>query len=367
MNNFTTYPLFLQGALVMIFLLLIALFITYIYIVFIRWRGSVHTRLLSKYENKFRELLILDIIANENLRASDYEESLNQFKNLHLDRKKVRRILIKNIRHFRKLFLGRTNELLRKLYIDLDLHRDAINGLQSRNSDIIIISIKELIVMGIQDHRLTTDTFLSHKNRYIRQITRHYIIAMEDDGIAKVFDNLTQPMSGIEQLELFETITSLAIPNHPDFSQWIRIENPHTLVSLCLKLVVHFQQFASIAVINRLLETESQQLKNEAINALGKLLQTESESILVSLYDEEKDDAKLEIIKALGRIASGKRINFLKYILDNEPSILLRKYAAKSIVSHDVIGSSFMMNMHERASPENQVVLSHALNSNIRY
>lgn len=367
MNKFTSYPFFIQVALVVIFLLLIALVVTYIYIVSVRLKNNIVTRLSSKYQSKFREILITDIITKENPTVEEFEATLHKFKALHGDRKRIKNILIEDIKHFRAQFAGVTNELLRKLYIGLNLHAAAKDGIHSMEVDKVIFSIKELMIMNIEEPHLNTEVFLKHENQYIREITRRYIIAMEDNGIEIVLDDLTQPISGIEQLELFQAITGLGMREMPEFSKWIHIDKPYTLVSLCLKLVVHFQQFNSISVIEQLLVTDNQQLKKEAINALGKLLQKESELTLVNLYDEEDEETKIEIVKALGRIASGERLNFLKYIFDNESAIALKKHAAKSIVSHDIKSALFLTNMYKKASQENQVILNHALNTNIKY
>lgn len=367
MNKFAFYPFFIQVAIGVIFLLLIALVITYIYIVAVRMKNNIISRLSSKYQSKFREILITDIVTNENPSVEEFEETLNKFKALHRGRKIIKNILIEDIKHFRSQFSGATNELLRKLYIGLNLHASARAGIQSRNIDTVIFSIKELMVMNIQEPQLNDDRFLNHKDQYIRQITRRYLISMEDDGIERVFDSLSQPITGLDQLELFQAITSVGIREIPEFSVWIHTDNQHTLVSLCLKLAVYFQQFNSIGYIEKLLMVDNRQLKNEAINALGKLLQTESELTLVNLYDEENEETKIEIIKALGRIASGERLNFLKYIFDNETAITLKKHAAKSIVNHDIKSALFLTNMYKKASQENQVILNHALNTNIKY
>src|SRR5690606_3083423 len=117
---------------------------------------------------------------------------------------------------------------------------------------------------------------------------RRYIITMEEQGVVRVFDSITAPISGIEQLELFQVISELDILKIPDFGNWISNDHPHSLVSLCLKLIVYFQQYHAVPVVLQLLETEDNVLKNKAINALGKLLQKESEPSLIIMYDDQE-------------------------------------------------------------------------------
>lgn len=367
MNNFTSYPLFIQGALLVILITIVAVIITYFYIIIIRLKGNFDNKLRKKYEPKFHDLLIYEIVTNDSSSVKPSDLTVNKFKELDLRRKSVRLILIQSIRHFRAQFSGQTNVALRELYIKLNLQADALANLHSTRPHSIIMAIKELMEMNIFEPEIGTDSFLKHKNRYIREITRKYIIVMDEEGVSKVFTSIVEPLSGIEQLELFHVITEKGTSKICDFSNWVNNDFPSSLVSLCLKLIVHFQQYNSTPIILQLLATEDRTLKREAINALGKLLQVQSESDLVAMYDDEPEEEKIEIIKALGRIGSGNKLSFLKYVFDNEPAIQLKKHAAKSIVNHNSVGLFLFNNMYIKASPLNRTILAHASNNNIKY
>ncbi|MHA6697161.1 HEAT repeat domain-containing protein [Chryseobacterium sp. A321] len=367
MSPYNSFPLFIRITLVVIVLLIIAMGIAYIYILAVRVKSSTEKKRRIKYQAKFREVLIEEIFTKENLNINNLGVVVHRLATIHGGRKKRKRILIEDLKHFRTQFTGITSEALQKLYLELNLHSEALEGLHSFSSHEVILSIKELMQMDIKEPSLPTTKFLNHKNHYVRQITRLYVIELEENGIEKVFNHLTTPISGIEHLELFESVTGLGIAKMPDFSRWIDSTRPVGLVSLCLKLSVYFQQFASAPAIEKLLETDNQVLRNEVINALGKLLQSKSEISLVKRYDLEDEQGKSEIIKAIGRISSGSQLNFLKYIFDNEPNLFLKKHAAKSVVNHQAIGSAFLTTMYKKASLQNQQVLNHVLNSNIKY
>ncbi|MHA6728379.1 HEAT repeat domain-containing protein [Chryseobacterium sp. A301] len=367
MSPYDSFPLFIQVTLAVIVLLFLALAVAYISILGVRAKSSRDNKRRTKYQAKFREVLIDEIFTKENLKVNNLGVVADKLQAIHGDRQSRKRILIEDIKHFRTQFAGITNEALQKLYLELNLQSQALKGLSSFSKHKVILSIKELMQMGIVEPGFQSDKFLNNKNHYIRQITRLYVIELEEGGIEKVFNNLNKPISGIESLELFESITSLGTATMPDFSRWMGLDRPLGLVSLCLKLSVYFQQFASAPSIEKLLSSENEVLRNEAINAIGKLLQTGSELSLVNRYDLENEVGKTEIIKALGRISSGSQLNFLKYIFDNEPNVLLKKHAAKSVVNHSAIGRVFLTNMYKKASLENLHVLNHVLNNNIKY
>lgn len=367
MIKFSPYPFFIQAALVVIVLMLITLVITYIYIVSIRLKSNSTERFRGKYEPAFRELLINEIIANDEQDINSFELTVNKFRKFDLTKRKVRAILVQNILHFRLQFSGKTNEALRQLYIELNLHRDALNTLNYTDDNAVIMAIKELTFMDIYKEEIGSEKFLQHQNQYVREISRRYVIVMRDSGVTDVFDSITESISGIEKLELFQVITELKMARIPDFSSWIKEDQPYSLVSLCLKLVVYFQQYDCISTIIKLLETENNALKRDAINSLGKLLQEESESSIVSVYDVHNEGVKIEIIKAIGRIGSGKQLNFLKSIFDHESSIELKKHAAKSIVNHGPSGEFLFNNIFEKASLDSRLILNHSSNKNIKY
>lgn len=367
MNRFTSYPYFIQGVLIVILIVIAAVIATYLYIIAIRFKGYLDKRRRRRYESRFQDLLIYEVVANEGSSIMPSDATVYKFRDLDLDRRAVRRILIENIRHFRLQFSGKTAAALRELYIALNLQADALANLRSSNSNSVIMAIKELMEMNIFEARIGSDLFLKNENRYIREISRKYLIVMEDGGIAKVFDSITEPISGIEQLELFQVITEMEIMQTPNFGNWLNENTPSSLVSLCLKLIVYFQQYRNTSDIMQLLGTEDEKLKMEVINALGKLLQVESESSLIGIYDDQNTEGRIEIIKALGRIGSGNRLSFLKYVFDNEKDIELKKYAAKSIVNHNAMGSFLFNNMYIKASPQNRTILAHASNQTIKY
>lgn len=367
LQHFSLFSVLIKCILLVIAIVVIGTIVTYVCLVVIRLKSDRDNRLWQKYEPQFRILFINDIIGDENITRPRFLEAIQKFKEFELKSSSIRRMLKREILQFTTQFTGQMRQHLREVYEVLDLQSDAKANLKSSNAKKVIMAVKELLDMGVYDARVNSAAFLTHRNQYVREISRRYVISLEQGGISRVFDTLIEPMSRMEQVELFEAITSQDISSVPDFSRWISTGFDNSLVLICLKLSAHFQQYSSVSNIEELLTSDNDDLKKEAVNALGKLRQPSSEKSLVSIYDDQKDNVKAEILKAIGLIRSGTCLNFLKYVYDKEPSVELRKCAARSINKHDVKGSFLFANIYYNASEEDKVILNHAANTDILY
>lgn len=367
LQQLSLFSVLIKCTLLVIAIVVIGTIVTYVYLVVIRLKSDRDNRIWQKYEPQFRVLFINDIIGDENSARPRFLDAIQKFKEFELKSSSIRRMLKREILHFTGQFTGPMRRHLREVYEALGLQSDAKANLKSSNVKKVIMAVKELLDMGIYDARINTAAFLKHRNQYVREISRRYVISLEHDGISRVFDTLTEPISGMEQIELFEAITSQDISSVPDFSRWIHVGYDSSLVIICLKLSAHFQQYDSVSSIEELLESDKDELKKEAVNSLGKLRQPSSENKLVSIYDHQKNNVKAEILKAIGLIRSGTRLNFLKYVYDKESSVELKKCAARSISKHNVKGSFLFANIYYNASEENKVILNHAANTDILY
>ena len=365
MQLFMSFPLFIQAALIIITLSLLGWVVTLINLLYNRWKGNREDQERRDTEPLFQELFLHHIFLpkTEELQPN----VLQEFKMKYLGRKRVRRRLVADMLHYQQLFSGTIGSRMEQLYVSLELHKDSLKYLKSRKPKKLLLALNEFLNM----HLLLTDIDLEglqkHKHPLVREIARRYILKMTPNDPFQIFTNLDEPLSKREQIELFKVITEMEYRKLPNFAMWIQADRQPSLISLCLKLAVYFQQYDSIPVITRLLELEDAQIRKEAINALGKLHQDKAERTLVALYDHEEEDVKIEILKALGRINSGHYLNLLKQACEQEESIALRKHAAHSIYNHRERGQEVWDTLRSKEDPEIQTVLNHAANKLIRY
>jgi HEAT repeat protein len=168
-------------------------------------------------------------------------------------------------------------------------------------------------------------------------------------------------------VELFRIITSTSHIAIPNFAQWITYSNNKSVISFCLKLVVHYNQLKAIPAVLKLLDTKDHLLRAEAINTIGKMKIADAEDKLVYIYNNQPLNCQIEILKALGRIGSGKHTEFLKQEFMLSTDFELRKHAAKSLTNTEPPGSGLMEELMETSTPENRLILKHCMNPLIKF
>jgi|GEM_PF-5465650 len=367
MTQFFQFPLFIQIALVVIILCLIGLMFTSIGMASTRWLGYKNAQLTEKYEPIFLKLFTQLVFDFHPERTAENAQTIALAEKEYLQSKKVRRLLVGYILHYKTLFSGSVGRRLVSLYKDFDLQRDALSGLKSNRKETLVLALKELLDMQVPVDPLLFTVLKKHKQIQVREMARRCILTLSEQNPFQVFDELNEPLSQWEQLELFKVISEMNYNKIPKFAHWIHDKSDPSLISLCLKLTVYFQQYDSVPILIKMLKTTDVTLRAEVINALGKLHQPECEAAMVKLYDNEVEAVKIEIIKALGRTGSGDYLNLLKSIFDHEPSVLLRKHAAKSIIKHDALGKRVYDVLYKQGQAADRIILDHVANTNIKY
>lgn len=365
MQTFMGFPLFIQGAVIIIGISLLGWLINVVNLLFTRWKGNREDKERRKMEPVFQELFLHHVFLPEI--EEQQGESLQQFKARYLGNKKVRKRLIADILHYQQLFSGAIGDRLKALYQTLELYQDANKSLKSRKPDKLLLALSEFLDMQIWIEDIDLAKMQKHKHPLVREIARRYILKMVPEDPFQIFSNLEEPLSKREQIELFKIITEMEHRKIPNFALWIQQGREPSLISLCLKLAVYFQQYDSIPVISAMLDNEDISLRKEAVNALGKLHQGRAEKSLAGLYDQEGEAVKKEILKALGRISSGNYLNLLKHAFEQESSVRLRKHAARSIYNHRERGRDVWETLRNKEDETSQQILNHASNKLIRY
>ncbi|MBA3827468.1 MAG: HEAT repeat domain-containing protein [Taibaiella sp.] len=279
----------------------------------------------------------------------------------------VRAALIKALLGYKRNFGGDLGALLRKLYIDMDLQNDSFNKIDSSRWYRKIQGIVELTQMEIRISDVTILPLTNSKIPELRVAARNAYLQISKNNPFKFFDIATEPLLPWDRLEMFKIITTtkdIAIPN---FSRWISYSTNKSIVSFCLELIAHYSQHNAIPAVMHLIDTNDHFLRARAINCLGKLRAEEAEDKFIEIYTNQPINCQLEIIKALGRINSGRYIEFLKHEFLYSFDFYIRKNAARAIIRNVDIGSDTYNDLMRSSSTENQLILKHCSNPLIKY
>ena len=371
-EQFNLLPLFIEIALVFIFIAIMTTLLSYGSILFRRYNGYVYQKRLNHLSPIIEDLITEQVLLNEHL-GKDIPVEEIQFDQEAISKKifkkpEVRQILIDTLIRYRKNFRGEVGELLRKLYIDMDLIEDSFTKLRKFKWETKIKALVELTQMDIPISDSMLLPLTNSRNPTVRAASRNAYIQLSKNEPFKFFDIATEPILPWDQLEMFKIITTSKDITIPNFSRWVSYSNNKSIVTFCLKLIAHYDQQTAIPAVMDLLETKDHYFRAHAINCLGKLSAEVSEEKLVNIYTTQPSNCQIEILKALGRIASGKYLEFLKQEFLYSSSFDVQMNSARSIIKHNSQQSRLLLNeLMETTNEENQLIIKHCQNPLIKY
>lgn len=365
---FVYFPLIIQIAIVVSIFAVTGTVFTYLYLMVFRWYKARQHKKEMPLREKGNELLLEHIIYKSvNNPEAAVTVPAGAFDALRLDKRWHSQVFKSQLLEYRRNFTGDIPDLLRRLYLELGLHKSTVSQLQSGSRKQMIAALAELTGMGVLLEKDYILTLTQSSDKYIREMARCYIVQCSPDAPFEFLDHVEEPISQWEQFELFRIISLRKDIPVPSFVRWINPVFHPTVVDLSLKLATYYQQPEAIPVIIRLLPNVDDTLRAAMINSLGKLVAIDAEPTLVAMYPEQTLRCKMEILKALGRIGSGNYLDFLRQELEQTDEFLLMKHTAHSIVAHQSLSSGLVTQLQHSLTGTRQLVLQHSLNPLIKY
>ncbi|ULQ56145.1 HEAT repeat domain-containing protein [Flavihumibacter rivuli] len=286
---------------------------------------------------------------------------VQQLRSLPLRQPLVRDVLAKRLIHNKHNFSGEINEMLTRVYLMLGLHKESLADVVSKHRKVRLAAMHELYMMDIKVDESIVQPLLFHKDELTRKYARCFLIKHAPSASFEFLDQVKDQFLPWEQYELHAIMARRDCLDVPLFAQWIRSDLNPGVVSFSIKMAVHFKQHDAIPVLIRLLEEGSQELRKEAIVALGRFKSLEAEEALVLRYASESIPVKLEILKALGRIASGRCIHFLANVFYGATSVDIKKSAMRSLVEQGRQAASVIEDMIAEAKGIDKLVIQQSI------
>ncbi|MVT10636.1 HEAT repeat domain-containing protein [Chitinophaga tropicalis] len=369
--DFRDASLNIQIAIVFIVVAVTCTIIAYLSILTGRYKAYRREKKLARLHPVIDELLMEHILLNDELTsdipADQVQLPIEVFQQPVFGKKWARQALINRLIHYRNNVRGSMGEQLRNLYIQLELDKDSLKKMKSRKWDLKVQALAELTSMNMSIADVTILPLTNSRNRELRAAARHAYIKLSKNEPFKFFDVVTEPLLMWDQVELFRIISTtehIAIPN---FAQWITYSTNKSIVSFCLKLVVHYNQISAVPAVIKLLDTKDHYLRADAINCLGKMKIEEVEEKLIHIFNSQPQNCRVEILKALGRINSGKYVDFLRQEFLHSTDFEIRKHAAKSLIRNQWAAKGMIDELIETATAENKLILKHSMNPLIKF
>ncbi len=371
-ESFYGLELNIKIALIFIFIAVLIIIISYSSIMVRRYNSYVYNKRLNHLSPIIEDLITEQVLLNENLgkdiAVDDIEFDQHAISNKLFKKPAVRQILIDTLIRYRKNFRGEVGELLRKLYIDMNLIEDSFAKLRTFKWGTKIKALVELTQMDIPISDSMLLPLTNSRNPTLRAASRNAYIQLSKNEPFKFFDIATEPILPWDQMEMFKIITTTKDITIPNFSRWVSYSNNKSIVTFCLKLIAHYDQQSAVPAVIELLSTKDHYFRAHAINCLGKLSAEVAEERLVTIYTSQPVNCQIEILKALGRIASGKHLEFLKQEFLFSSNFDVQMNAARSLIRHNSQHSRMMLTeIMETTNEENQLIIKHCQNPLIKY
>ncbi|MCL6524342.1 MAG: HEAT repeat domain-containing protein [Thermoflavifilum sp.] len=368
-NWMEAQPPFIRFAIGVIILSVFSILFMYALLIITRLSYQWKSRRNEKFRQKAESLVIEHIFLHPDIeRVSPEQITLpdQQFRTeLGLNKYWQRQVLIDVVMYYHKNFAGKTAQILRRLYIQLRLDKISYRKLRSWRWNKKIEGLHELAEMQLQVPEVIMLELTTSRNRVLRMEAQAAYIRLSKNEPFKFFDHLKENLLAWEQLFLFEVITHTPGLNIPSFSRWLNYSDNKDLMLFCLKLIVHFNQFNSISSVIKLLDHRDARIREAAIDALGQLDAIDAEDQLIRMYVDQPTFCQVAIIRALGRIRSGRYIDFLREEFLRSQDYAVRKEAARAIIAHG--DESLIESLLLHAPEDRKRTLEHCLDPLIKY
>ncbi|TAE88977.1 MAG: HEAT repeat domain-containing protein [Bacteroidetes bacterium] len=312
---------------IVLIILFIVLFISFFITLMVARTTHRHRDHYEKSLKEKYELLLTGIIFNDedDLETEEFLESkkrvISHFKKHYLHLRKNRAYLREHILLLHKNFAGTAADVLRKLYIELKLDKEAIRELNSPDWGIQANAVKELAQLGITAAAKKIKRRTQHENHTLRIEAQVASIILETKDRFSFLGKDKNVLTEWHQLNLSQVIDKLDAEDIPQFKQWFSSTND-SVVQFCIKMTLQFDQFESTNDLINLLKHPSQLVVGEAAKVLGEFGATDADVALLNVYRDAENWVKIRILNALGKCGTHEIIPFLQQqLLQNDIDI----------------------------------------------
>jgi len=310
--------------------------------------------------------MLTSIIINgeeENGVGNTVNAYLSRFQKLPVHRKRVRTILVDEIKVYHSNFTGFTSDVLRELFLRLDLHKYSLKKIKSNYWEIQVEGIREISQFWLTEYHQLIFELTDHEHEIVRMEAQAAYVKLDKENPFKFLNSLRSRLLPWHQLVLFEIITKAQNVKIPQFGQWLKSLND-SIVLFSLKLISHFQQLDALDEIIILLKHPNEEIRIQAVQVIGKLEAEFVEPIIYEHFFNDTPKVQVEIIRSIGKISSGNYFDFLKSCLDTE-EFELKMAAMKAILAHGKKGKTMLEVLREETHLQNREIIVHVLDRRI--
>lgn len=351
------YPLVIQISIVFIFMSLFMSLFFIVYLTLLRRVYSIREKLENKVAPKINELfekiLFEDYLDDEEEIRKEFEKTVNKQGKKRFSNKKQASnsyemdLAIDTLIRIR----ANANEESKRyplIFNALEIEKYLNSKFSFTSSGTKKKAIEYFSDLGLANSDSTVLTYTYSNNEELQTEARLSYLNISKNDPYRFFDELKGEMNKWSQVKLMnlliEQSNTVGLPN---FGKWIGYSNNNSLVIFLLKAAAYFNQKKAIEIIRTKIQDNDHELRAEAILALGKLGDVEYENEFKRIYFNEPDLSQAAIIKAVGFLATGNSLDFLKTSFYESKDLDIQKNIALVIYDYGDEGKQMFREMKE--------------------
>lgn len=273
------------------------------------------------------DLLIRNAIFSDNEDSDDYisdepfpitSRTQKMLANYHF-----KRLLTKELISAKKNISGVSALNLKKLYIQLNLDKDAVLRLSSKKWYIKAKAIQELGIMEQKEYLNKIYRCTNHKNELVRMEAQTTIVKLYGFEGLRFLDVISYQLTEWQQIKLLKQLSQLPPENFNGIEKWLKAKN-FSVITFALKLVRNYHIFELYNEVIECLTNEKEDIRLETIYTLEKIYNADTANILLERYEHETLKNQKVIVNVLQNIASDENIPTLINFLEQGDNDLKR-------------------------------------------
>ncbi len=275
-----------------------------------------------------------------------------------------RNLFLQKLVESEKKFSGVAKDKLKDLFNEYNLKKEALKKLNQKKPHLIAGGITELTVMEDSDSEERIASFLTHPSVQVYQEAQYAMVRFKGFEGLHFLDSFTSRISEWQQLRLLLSIPSVPENSESAIENWLNNHNDSVAI-FTLKLIRKFQILSLYPQVIQLLRHDSVSIRIKAVKVLMSLENPDTVAYLGSIYDEQPEDVKIEILLVTKVSKDQCCIDLLKRELSYEVSSGIKVNAAQALyeLGHQQYLSELSQNEH--ASEELIQIVKYALQEKV--
>lgn len=219
-----------------------------------------------------------------------------------------------------------------------------------------------LSILGLSAPDSSILPYAHSKNQMLKREARNTYVGISNHDPFKFFNKTDGDFNQWDEINLMSQIEQHHKDNLPNFSTWIKYSKNKSHLIFIVKAVAHFKQYSSVPSIIDLLDYEDEDVRLEAINALGQMQIHDAEPKLMQDYVNQTVVCQDAIIEAMSQIKSGKALHFMEEAFHATTNLESKKLIAEAIYRYSPEGQHFINGLYNHEDAFTRLVLDHIKN-----